>query len=282
MPLTLQDLALDGSFAGVARRLAAGEDPTVVEPRYAHLWIDPARYPTAITLVTPPSLDATGLMIVPFLDGIGEPGDEAFNLYAGVVYILDVHGVVLRSREYQDAPGEASLLTYAPGRRRRRPHRPLWQMCEAVPYDDPAFRLAVRLLRVAADDWKTTRRPSALSALLTLVVGRPTWPPSLATLTRVVTPVRRSWTKMSSPPLVSSGTRFVAWDMKATTRPSALIAGLMLPRKVASAAWLPSLATLTRVVTPVRRSWTKMSSAILVSPATRLKAPDCSATPPRR
>jgi hypothetical protein len=115
MPLTLQDLALDGSFAGVARRLAAGEDPTVVEPRYAHLWIDPARYPTAITLVTPPSLDATGLMIVPFLDGIGEPGDEAFNLYAGVVYILDVHGVVLRSREYQDAPGEASLLTYAPG-----------------------------------------------------------------------------------------------------------------------------------------------------------------------
>jgi hypothetical protein len=147
MPLTLQELALDGSFAGVARRLAAGEDPTIVEARHARLWTDPARYPTAITLVTPPSLDAVGLMIVPFLDGIDEAGDEVFNVYAGVVYVLDVHGVVFRFREYQDQPGEASLLTCAPGRRRRRPKRPLWRMCEAVPYDDPAFRLAVRLLR---------------------------------------------------------------------------------------------------------------------------------------
>jgi hypothetical protein len=148
VPLTLQELALDGGFAGVARRLAAGEDPTVVEPRYAGLWTDPARYPTAITIVTPPSLDALGLMIVPFFDTVGEPEEEDFVLYAGVVYVVDIHGAVLRFREYQrPPPHKASLLSYAPGRRRRRPRRPRWRICEAVPYDDPAFRLAVRLLR---------------------------------------------------------------------------------------------------------------------------------------
>jgi len=49
--------------------------------------------------------------------------------------------------------------------------------------------------------------------------------PSLDTETRSVRAVARSWTNTSSAVLVSPGTRFVAPLMKATYRPSALIAG---------------------------------------------------------
>ena len=47
----------------------------------------------------------------------------------------------------------------------------------------------------------------------------------LSMLTRLVAPLSRSWKKMSRKGLVSPPTRFVAKDWKATTRPSALIAG---------------------------------------------------------
>src|SRR6266545_3841551 len=43
-------------------------------------------------------------------------------------------------------------------------------------------------------------------------------------------------------------------------------------------AWVPSEATFTRVVWPVWRSWTKASTSGLVSPGTRLVAPETNAT----
>jgi hypothetical protein len=42
--------------------------------------------------------------------------------------------------------------------------------------------------------------------------------------------------------------------------------------------WLPLEETDTRSVAPLTRSWTKMSARPLVSPATRLAAPDAKAT----
>ena len=42
------------------------------------------------------------------------------------------------------------------------------------------------------------------------------WPPELFTLTRVVAPVCRSWTKISPTSFESPATRFVALDAKAT------------------------------------------------------------------
>ena len=59
-------------------------------------------------------------------------------------------------------------------------------------------------------------------------------PPAEFTDTRVVTPVFRSWTKTSSVPFVSPGTRLLAGDVKATNRPVAEIDGLKLPKLLAS------------------------------------------------
>src|SRR5207249_3504361 len=88
--------------------------------------------------------------------------------------------------------------------------------------------------------------------------GRPTCVPSEATLTRSVTPVRRSWTKTSSALFESPLTRLEAKLSKATKRPSAEMDGAWDPPLPCA----PSDATLTRSVTLFRRSWTKMSEQL--------------------
>ena len=100
------------------------------------------------------------------------------------------------------------------------------------------------------------------------------------TLTRVVMPVQRSWTKTSTLLLVSPATRLLASEEKATTRPSALMAGLdRMPMKpLGPLPSCPRLLTLTRSVLPVRRSRTKMSAVSFVSPGTRSVARDENAT----
>jgi hypothetical protein len=104
--------------------------------------------------------------------------------------------------------------------------------------------LVSRSTRSAASDTNATTRPSAEMA------GSKLRPPASAprrpTLTRSVLPVRRSWTKTSSAPFVSPGTRFAASEEKATNRPSAEIAGLPL----GPSACLPAGPTLTRSVPP--------------------------------
>ena len=78
----------------------------------------------------------------------------------------------------------------------------------------------------------------------------------------------RSWMKTSPKPLVSPTTKLEALESKATKRPSALMAGSELELFP----WPPALETLTLVVLPVWRSWTKTSRWPLVSPVTRLEA----------
>jgi hypothetical protein len=66
----------------------------------------------------------------------------------------------------------------------------------------------------------------------------------------------------------------VALELKATRLPSALMA-TQLEKKLgvlSPFACAPALLTLTRSVTWVSRSWTKMSRRELVSPATRVVA----------
>ena len=101
------------------------------------------------------------------------------------------------------------------------------------------------------------------------------WAPALETLTRSVVPICRSRTNTSGCPLVSPGTRLVAADQKATKRPSALIAG---EGELLPSAWAPVVVRLTRSVLPVSRSRTNTSTTPLVSPGTRLVAPDWKAT----
>jgi hypothetical protein len=73
------------------------------------------------------------------------------------------------------------------------------------------------------------------------------------------------------------GARFRARERKAIRLPSALIAGgqaaelLLVPCS-------PNEEMLTSVVSPVSRSWTKMSVASFSSPSTRLLASDANAT----
>ncbi len=76
---------------------------------------------------------------------------------------------------------------------------------------------------------------------------------------------------MSYVPLVSLGTNGAPVS-KTTDRPWAVIGvgeNLLLPPD-----WVPSAATLTRLVTPARRLRTNTSKAPLVSPATRFDAND--------
>ena len=87
-------------------------------------------------------------------------------------------------------------------------------------------------------------------------------------------PVWRSWTNTSSQPLVSPGTRLEAREWKATKRPSALMEGVQL----VPLPWLPAESRLTLVVSPVWRSRTNTSEVPLVSPGTRLEAPERKAT----
>jgi hypothetical protein len=86
------------------------------------------------------------------------------------------------------------------------------------------------------------------------------------TLTLRVVPAARKWTNTSSERLVSPGTRFVAREVKATTRPSAERLGQTLY----PLACRPRGPRLTRRLVPARTSRTKMSNSPLVSPATRL------------
>src|SRR5439155_1055441 len=117
-----------------------------------------------------------------------------------------------------------------------------------LPFVSPGTRLEAWLA-------KATKRPSAETdgdGVHTTDAPLP-WVSSEATLTRSVTPVRRSWTKTSSAPFVSPLTRLEARLAKATKRPSAEMDAS--PEK--ALAWVPSDATLTRSVMRVRRSWTK-------------------------
>ncbi|WP_203717912.1 hypothetical protein [Asanoa siamensis] len=76
-----------------------------------------------------------------------------------------------------------------------------------------------------ANEVKATKRPSAFRLGSPLAVSA--WRPPLETLTRSRAPFRRSYRKMSEAPLVSWGARLLANEVKATNRPSPLIAGLV-------------------------------------------------------
>ena len=95
------------------------------------------------------------------------------------------------------------------------------------------------------------------------------WASVLDTLTRRVVPSFRSRTNTSLESLVSPGTRFDASELKATYRPSELIAG---PKLTSPLPWVSVLDTLTRRVVPSFRSRTNTSWASLVSPGTRFDA----------
>ena len=103
----------------------------------------------------------------------------------------------------------------------------------------------------------TSRAPLALMRASRLGPGR--LPPPGATLSRLVSPVRRSRRKMSRSPLVSPATRFVAADSKATKRPSCVIEARVLSPPAASAS---ADDTLTRSVA------TNPGSSITPSPST--------------
>src|SRR6266536_2652886 len=127
-------------------------------------------------------------------------------------------------------------------------------------------------IRFEASEANATNRPSRL-------IDGPRLAPSAGvasnpTLTSLVWPVSRSRTNTSWNPFVSPGTRFVAPEVNATKRPSALTDGSRLK----PSACLPLLRTLTRSVSPLARSRTKTSIAALVSPPTRLAAIESKAT----
>lgn len=98
--------------------------------------------------------------------------------------------------------------------------------------------------------------------------------PSDAVLTRRMTPVSRSFTKISGRSFSSFGTRFVASDLNTTKRPSGVTEG----SKLAPSAIAPRLEVLTIRVCPVVRSLIKISAKSLVSPATRFDASDSNTT----
>jgi hypothetical protein len=94
-------------------------------------------------------------------------------------------------------------------------------------------------------------------------------PVRMLALTIVVVPSWRSRRKMSVPTQMLPGTRLLSALWKVTKRPSAEMEQLLAAD--VAACW-PLAPRLTRVVWPVWRSWQKMSSRPLVSPATRLVA----------
>jgi hypothetical protein len=88
--------------------------------------------------------------------------------------------------------------------------------------------LATRLL---ASLENATRRPSADGADMLKRSSSPVllpWFPCESTLTRTVSPVCRSCTKMSATPLVSPATRLLAQLVNDTYRPSGVSDGNML------------------------------------------------------
>src|SRR5262249_59820990 len=95
-----------------------------------------------------------------------------------------------------------------------------WMNTSAGPLVSPATRFE-------AEDKNATTLPSLLIdgfELAPLACA-----PKESILTRTVVPARRSCTNTSGTPFVSPGTRFVAFDEKATQRPSALIDESPLP-----------------------------------------------------
>jgi hypothetical protein len=139
---------------------------------------------------------------------------------------------------------------------------PLWRSCRKT----SRAKFVSPVTRLVASETKVTKRPSALSAGAELLPF-PSAPP-VATLTRVVARLCRSWTKTSLALFASPGTRFDASEWNATMRPSRLTAGA----KLWPFACVPPLSTLTRTVVPAWRSRAKTSLALLVSPATRFVA----------
>ena len=89
-----------------------------------------------------------------------------------------------------------------------------------------------------------------------------------------VVPFTRSRTNRSAP-WVTPSTTLVPADQKDTYRPSfEIMPQPALPLPI----WAPFQVRSTRSVVPLRRSWTKMSTLLLVSPLTRLVASDAKAT----
>src|SRR5262249_51695602 len=125
--------------------------------------------------------------------------------------------------------------------------------------------------RLVAEDAKATQEPSAL---IDGVMLEPlAWTPPEPLLTRETTPSGVE-TKMSDARLVSSATRLVATDWRATI----LLSPAILANVLAPSAGAPPRPTLTsRVVAPAR-SRAKTSGLPLVSPATRLLASELNAT----
>src|SRR5262245_25495871 len=132
--------------------------------------------------------------------------------------------------------------------------------------------------RLSEKETNATKRPSRLIA--GSVPPALAWVPSLATLTRVVTPVRRSRTNTSAVPLLSPWTRLDDSDENATKRPSPLMLGPPMRSRtpLAPSPCLPLEETLTRSVVPSNRSRTNTSAVRLVSLGTRFSENDENAT----
>jgi hypothetical protein len=79
--------------------------------------------------------------------------------------------------------------------------------------------------------------------------------PDVLTSTCLVVPGRRLWTKTSHQFVSGPGTRFEALETNATTPPRFEIASSSLRPLL----WSPEELTLTRLVSPLRRPWTKTS-----------------------
>jgi hypothetical protein len=107
--------------------------------------------------------------------------------------------------------------------------------------------LASFLTRLPASESKATWPPSPSTDGLD-ESSFPSLPP-LDTLTRSVTPVAASWTKMSAEPFASFATSVLAMESNAVTLPSPLMAG-RVKRPLMSSPCVPSVATLTRTVVP--------------------------------
>ncbi len=127
-----------------------------------------------------------------------------------------------------------------------------------------------------------TRLPAMLSNATFVPSGEKTTPslrpspcaPDTSVDTRLTAPVKRSLTKMSDAPFVSSPTRLEASLSNATFVPS----GEKTRAKLPPLPCAPDASVETRVTAPVNRSLTKMSDAPFVSSATRLEAKLSNAT----
>jgi hypothetical protein len=140
-------------------------------------------------------------------------------------------------------------------------------------------------VRFPAVESKATNRPSAL--IDGLALSRLACPPEVETLTRSVSPVTASCTKMSARRLVSFGTRLVASESKAVKRALSLMAG-RLNRPLMLFPSVPLLATLVRIVTeegvapaPNGHPITKAVATMAISHDLPIRRMDFIATSPR-